>query len=148
MNTSLITARSLRAGILPTIREMQRGESPSREDREGATSQKGLPSYLLSLDSDDVTISSGRRAAVEGVREQLPVHVPPSGSRQAVEERRGGQDGALTVKGPGSTVESGAIRYTVNVGLYDANVSTMAMRRYAEASSHLDWRPGTFEVTV
>ena len=52
------------------------------------------------------------------------------------------------VKGPGSAVESGVIRYTVNVGPCDVNVSTMAMRRYAEASSRRACRSGTFEVTV
>lgn|GEM_PF-2021823 len=149
MNTSFMTARNVRTGTLAqTIRELQKAESPRREDREGAASQKGLPSYFLSLDSDDVTISSGRKAAAEGVREHLPVRVPASGSCQAVEERREGQDQALTVKGPGSAVESGVIRYTVSVGPYDVSVSTMAMRRYGEASSHRAWHPGTIEVTV
>ncbi len=75
-------------------------------------------------------------------REQLPV------SRQAIEERREGQDRALMVKGAGSAVESGVILYTVSVGPYDVNVSTMAMRRYAEASSRRACHSGTFEVTV
>jgi hypothetical protein len=149
MNTSLITAQNLRTGTLaPTIREMQRGESPRREDREGEASRKGLSSRFVPFAVDDVSISSSRGAAAEGVREQLPVHVPASGSSRAVEERRDGQDGALTVKGPGSAVESGVIRYTVNVGPYDTSVSTMAMRRYGEASSHRAWRPSTFEVTI
>lgn len=87
------------------------------------------------------TIREGQRG--EGPRrEQLPV------SPQPVEENREGQDRSLVVKGPGSAVESGIIRYTVNVGPYDVNVSTMAMRRYGEASSHRAWPPGTFEVTV
>lgn len=149
MNTSLITAQNLRTGILaPTIREMQRGESPRREDREGAASHKGLPSRFVPFESDDVTVSSGRKPAPGGAREQLPVHVPASGSPQTMEERRDGQDGVLTVKGPGSAVESGVIRYTVNVGPYDTSVSTVAMRKYGEASSHRAWRPGTFEVTI
>lgn len=75
-------------------------------------------------------------------REQLPV------SPQPVEKKREGQDRSLVVKGPGSAVESGVVRYTVNVGPYDVNVSTMAMRRYAEASSHRAWCPGTFEATA
>lgn len=149
MNTSLITAQNLRTGTFaPTIRELQRGESPRREDGEGAASRKALSSQFVPFAGDEVTISSGGKVVPEGVREQLPVHVPALGSRQAVEERREGQDRALTVKGPEPAVESGVIRYTVNVGPYDVNVSTMAMRRYGEASSHRVWRPGTFEVTV
>ena len=105
MNTSLITAQGMRTNTLAqTIREVQRGEGPRRE--------------------------------------QLPV------SRQAIEERREGQDQALMVKGPGSAVESGVIRYTVNVGPCDTSVSTMAMRKYGEASSQRAWRPSTFEVTI
>ncbi len=149
MNTAIIAGQNVRTGTLaPAVRELQRSESPRREDRESAASRKGLPPYLIPFDGDEVAISPDRSSTLGGMQEQLPVRVPPSGSPQAVEERKSGSEGALAVKGPGSAVDSGVVRYTVNVGPCDVHVSTMAMRRYGEASSYRTWHASTFEVTV
>lgn len=147
MNTTVITSENIRTrGHVPVIGEARRGEDLHREDRQGAGSRKDLPSFLVAFDGDDVRISSGTRA--QGTQERLPANVSSAGSSQALEGQRNGHDYSMTVKRTGAAVESGVVRYSASIGPYDVHVSNVAMKRYSEASSHRNWHPSTFELTV
>jgi len=149
MNTTVIAAENARTGANAlAIRETRRGENLQREDRQSAGSRRALPSFLVAFDGDEVAISSGKDTAVKGVQEQYPVHVPSPASRQAIEAQKNKPEQALRVRVAGSAVESGPVSYAAGIGPYDARVSTVAMKRYGEASSYRNSSSSSFELTI